>query len=237
MVNYYETLEITRAATDADVKKAYKKLALKWHPDKNADNNVEATNRFKQISEAYQVLSDEKQRKLYDQKLNREARHRTATSRTHSHHQTNRHMRTANTPPFDFSFHFKSADEIFREFFKNDSRHFDYLNNPFGFNTRSSRFGQNIVGESRRQAAAAAANGKEPRNFMSFMFDPFTDISPSKRTDMKTKKSVYSVTSFTNGGKSVTKKIVLENNIETTYQYENNELIKKTTKTLQVAKQ
>jgi len=58
--NYYEMLEVTKTATEADIKKAYRRLALKWHPDKNPDNQKEAEIRFKEISEAYEVLSDSK---------------------------------------------------------------------------------------------------------------------------------------------------------------------------------
>ena len=58
--NYYEMLELTKNASEADIKKAYRKLALKWHPDKNPNNQKEAEIRFKEISEAYEVLSDSK---------------------------------------------------------------------------------------------------------------------------------------------------------------------------------
>lgn len=64
--DYYEILGVSRNATDADLKKAYRKLAVKWHPDKNPDNK-EATINFQKISEAYAVLSDSKKRQLYDQ--------------------------------------------------------------------------------------------------------------------------------------------------------------------------
>lgn len=58
MADYYEVLEVTKTATAVDVKKAYRKLALKWHPDKNPDKKEEAEKKFKEISEAYEVLSD-----------------------------------------------------------------------------------------------------------------------------------------------------------------------------------
>jgi len=64
--DYYQILGVPRNADDAALKKAYRKLAVKWHPDKNPDN-AEATKKFQKISEAYAVLSDQKKRKLYDQ--------------------------------------------------------------------------------------------------------------------------------------------------------------------------
>ncbi len=56
--DYYEILELPKTASENDIKKAYRRLALKWHPDKNPDNSKEAEKRFKEISEAYEVLSD-----------------------------------------------------------------------------------------------------------------------------------------------------------------------------------
>ncbi|KAG9511178.1 DnaJ-like subfamily B member 6-A [Fragariocoptes setiger] len=63
---YYNILGITRDATDVDVKKSYRKLALRWHPDKNPSRKDEAEARFKRLAEAYEVLSDERKRRLYD---------------------------------------------------------------------------------------------------------------------------------------------------------------------------
>ena len=62
----YEILGVKRDASTADIKKAYRRLALKWHPDKNPDNQKEAEIRFKEISEAYEVLSDSKYQFLFD---------------------------------------------------------------------------------------------------------------------------------------------------------------------------
>jgi len=63
--DYYEILGINRDASKADIKKAYRKLALKYHPDKNKDKGAEE--KFKDISEAYAVLYDDEKRRLYDQ--------------------------------------------------------------------------------------------------------------------------------------------------------------------------
>jgi len=65
--DYYAILGVSKNATDEELKKAYRKLALKWHPDRNRDNAAEATEKFKEIGEAYDVLSDPQKRKIYDQ--------------------------------------------------------------------------------------------------------------------------------------------------------------------------
>ncbi|CAL8326479.1 unnamed protein product [Arctogadus glacialis] len=63
--DYYKILGISKGAADEDIKKAYRKQALKWHPDKNKAANAEE--KFKEIAEAYEVLSDPKKREIYDQ--------------------------------------------------------------------------------------------------------------------------------------------------------------------------
>ncbi|KAK8655363.1 hypothetical protein V6N13_107943 [Hibiscus sabdariffa] len=65
-VDYYNILKVSRDATEEDLKKSYKRLAMKWHPDKNPINKKEAEAKFKQISEAYDVLSDPQKRQIYD---------------------------------------------------------------------------------------------------------------------------------------------------------------------------
>src|SRR5262245_44663598 len=64
--DYYEILGVSRDATEEDIKKAYRKLAVKHHPDKNPDDRHQAEERFKELSEAYQILSDPERRTLYD---------------------------------------------------------------------------------------------------------------------------------------------------------------------------
>ena len=65
MSDYYELLEVSKDASAAEIKKAYRKKALQFHPDKN-QGNPNAEKQFKGISEAYEVLSDENKRRLYD---------------------------------------------------------------------------------------------------------------------------------------------------------------------------
>jgi curved DNA-binding protein CbpA len=64
--SHYDTLGVKKTATEPEIKAAYRKLAMKWHPDQNADNREAATEKFKQVSEAYQVLSDKQKRSSYD---------------------------------------------------------------------------------------------------------------------------------------------------------------------------
>ena len=64
--DYYEVLGVGKSATEAEMKKAYRKLALKYHPDKNPGDS-EAEDKFKEAAEAYDVLSNAEKRQRYDQ--------------------------------------------------------------------------------------------------------------------------------------------------------------------------
>ena len=65
--DFYKLLEVDRNASEAEIKKSYRKMAMKYHPDRNKDDKESAEKKFKQIKEAYEVLSDPKKRSAYDQ--------------------------------------------------------------------------------------------------------------------------------------------------------------------------
>ena len=65
--DYYKLLGVKRTASKAEIKKAFKKLSLKYHPDKNKDNPKKAKEMFIKIANAYEVLSNDEKRKIYDQ--------------------------------------------------------------------------------------------------------------------------------------------------------------------------
>uniref|UniRef100_A0A673TL07 DnaJ heat shock protein family (Hsp40) member B6 n=1 Tax=Suricata suricatta TaxID=37032 RepID=A0A673TL07_SURSU len=119
MVDYYEVLGVQRHASAEDIKKAYRKLALKWHPDKNPENKEEAERKFKQVAEAYEVLSDAKKRDIYD-KYGKEGLNGGGGGGVPFDR------------PFEFGFTFRNPDDVFREFFGGrDPFSFDFFEDPF----------------------------------------------------------------------------------------------------------
>ncbi|XP_041823479.1 dnaJ homolog subfamily B member 6b isoform X2 [Melanotaenia boesemani] len=104
MVEYYQILGVQKSATQEDIKKAYRKLALKWHPDKNPDNKEEAEKKFKELSEAYEVLSDENKRNIYD-RYGKEGLSGGGGGGGHYDHFGGS------------SFTFRNPEDVFREFF------------------------------------------------------------------------------------------------------------------------
>ncbi|KAJ6833037.1 dnaJ-like protein subfamily B member 4-like [Iris pallida] len=110
-VDYYNVLKVDKGASNEDLKKAYRKLAMKWHPDKNPANKKEAEAKFKQISEAYEVLSDSEKRQIYDQYGEEGLKGMP-------------HPGSSGGGADNFHFNPRNAEDIFAEFFGSS---------PFGF--------------------------------------------------------------------------------------------------------
>ncbi len=109
MKDYYKILGVDRNASKEEIKRAYRRLAKKYHPDLNPENRKEAEKKFKEISEAYEVLMDDEKRRLYDQ-------------------YGEDGLKGVFKGGFDWSnfTHFSDIEDIFRDFFD-----FDF--DPFGF--------------------------------------------------------------------------------------------------------
>jgi len=110
--DYYKTLGVEKNATPEEIKKAYRKLALKWHPDRNLKNKQEAEEKFKDIGEAYSVLSDPKKRQIYDQ-VGEEGLHGQGSGGFSSNTSGGGTSRT--------HFTYMNAEDIFRQFFGDEN--------------------------------------------------------------------------------------------------------------------
>ncbi|KAL9966814.1 hypothetical protein ACROYT_G024937 [Oculina patagonica] len=216
MSDYYKILEVPKSASEQDIKKAYRKLALKWHPDKNPDNKEEAEENFKLISEAYDVLSDKDKRKIYD-----------------------RYGKEGLTGGGggggpgaggfgDFNFHFRDPDEIFREFFQHDSMFEDFFGNSRGTGRHQNRMrphdpfaGFPSFGFT-SSFGFSDGFGSDPFGGNSFSsFQSFGGSGGGGGGGGRNFKSTSTSTKVVNGKKITTKKIV-ENGTETVEEWEDN---------------
>ncbi|XP_033209436.1 dnaJ homolog subfamily B member 6-like [Belonocnema kinseyi] len=222
MVDYYRILDVSRTATSGDIKKAYRKLALKWHPDKNPENLEESNKKFKEISEAYEVLIDERKRRVYDE-YGKEGLQMPGGKRRHEDDFSN---------VFAGTFVFRDPEDVFREFFGGTP--FEDLFGGFGGNIwtggRHSHPSNNSLSTSFFSPFAPfgfgdliGAGGGGGPNFTSFStFNNFG--GPSGGTAMK---RTSTSTRFINGKKITTKKVT-ENGKETIMSFENDVLKSKT---------
>lgn len=185
MVDYYDVLGVSRNASPDDIKKAYRRLALRWHPDKNPDNKEESERKFKEIAEAYEVLSDKSKREAFD-------RYGSADIPSSG---------SGSSFPDDFpgfTFTFRNPDEVFREFFGGQDPFADFFDDfPFGglhsgFHSSSSRLG--------------------PSRFFSFPstnvdFTSFSSMGGMGSIGGSNFKSVSTSTRIVNGKRISTKKV------------------------------
>ncbi|XP_008980506.1 dnaJ homolog subfamily B member 8 [Callithrix jacchus] len=215
MANYYEVLGVQASASQEDIKKAYRKLALRWHPDKNPNNKEEAEKKFKQVSEAYEVLSDSKKRSLYD-------------CAGCDSWQAAGGASTPYSSPFYTGYTFRNPEDIFREFFGGlDPFSFDFQDSPF--NSDCSGRGHGLPG------AFSTGFGEFPAFMEAFSsFNTLGRSGGSHTTFSSTSfrgcgpgssgfKSVMSSTEMINGHKITTRRIV-ENGQERVEVEENGQL-------------
>lgn len=118
----YSRLNIPKNASLDDIKKAYKKEALKWHPDRNQHQKELADEKFKEIAEAYEILSDPNQKKIYDQVgLDGMKQHGNPGMQTDFGDMFSGGNMRHGTRTFHFSSGGSNASDIFKMFFQNNS--------------------------------------------------------------------------------------------------------------------
>ncbi|PVU96786.1 hypothetical protein BB561_000962 [Smittium simulii] len=152
-LQYYEILGLEPTADQESIRKAYRKLSLKWHPDKNPNNKTEAEAQFKIIAEAYEVLKDSETRQVYDT-YGHDA-FKNASPAENSYH---------NNPPSmgrpSFNFHFRNPDDIFREFFGSSNMFNTFFEDVS--NLHSSRPNVHMFGTDFEHHSSRSTNFFEP---------------------------------------------------------------------------
>ncbi|XP_068602345.1 dnaJ homolog subfamily B member 2 isoform X2 [Brachionichthys hirsutus] len=183
MVDYYDILGVPGTASLDDIKKAYRKMALKWHPDKNQDNKEESERKFKDISEAYEVLSDKSKRDEYDSRGNDRMQDRGFPSPDLS----------SDFPGFSF----RSPMDVFNEFFFSQIPINNLLGNFTSFESSPSHTGPGAFfsfpsGRADFTSFSSSFGGLDGMNSMSGGSNKFTSVSTSTR--------------IVNGKRTITKK-------------------------------
>ena len=218
--DYYQVLEIPKTATDDQIKKAYRKLALKWHPDKNPDNRAVAEEKFKEVSEAYSILSDKDKRTIYDT-------YGFAGLEGGGGRGPSSGFQGFGSGGFGFHhFDFGDAENIFRNFFGGRDPFADFMDDDDMFGGMGfSMFGGNARNSDQRHGGKAGNSGLRRRDPFESAFSGFGGMDDffagnggsggECRTYVRyssmggrggTSKSVHTVTETVNG-RTVTKTV------------------------------
>lgn len=177
-MDYYNILKVNRNASLEDLKKSYRRLARTWHPDKNPIGGAEAEARFKQITEAYEVLSDPEKRAIYDQYGEEGlkgmpppgSQSRTATA-------------SGSSGPSNFRYNPSDPDDIFNEFMAS--------NKPYTFGQDRRRFQPaHRTSAVNGRSEASSSSQKEPGTSTSHLEKP----PPVEKTLLCTLEELYNGT-------------------------------------------
>ncbi|CAN8241108.1 unnamed protein product [Cochlearia groenlandica] len=153
-VDYYNVLNVNPTSSEEDLKKSYRRLAMKWHPDKNPDNKKkEAESKFKQISEAYDILSDPNKRQIYD-KYGEDG---LKSSDLPSQNRT--YSSSSSSDAAGFRYYPRDAEDIFAEFFGASG---DAFGGGIGGRRNSDNGGSRYRNAETSKKAPATANKKAP---------------------------------------------------------------------------
>lgn len=116
--DYYKVLGIAKSASAEEIKKAYRKLALKWHPDRNPDDVQAAQGKFQEIGEAFEVLSDPEKKRIYDQSGEEGLRPGACGGEDNNGSGFPHHFQSSGMPTgTSFQFSHMDPNDIFRNFF------------------------------------------------------------------------------------------------------------------------
>lgn len=201
MADFYEVLGVSPNASESEIRKAYRKLALIWHPDKNPERQEEACIKFREISQAYDVLSKPESRQSFDRYGNE-----PESSRFQSQ-ERRRSSRESNENQSNF-FTFREPFDIFEEFFGSP-----YADLMFSV-------------DSREQRRSTTSNIND--FFHTGFFSSSADFSTSPRdSEASQSYKTTTITTINNGKKLETKKQVI--NGEEVFEVFENDVLKSRT--------
>jgi curved DNA-binding protein CbpA len=236
--NYYEILELNSNASEQEISKAYRRLALKWHPDKNPGNAKEAEKRFVEVAEAYEILSNKEKKKLYDDQLIQNSSNNYNFNDDRSNNNYRTFSQNFREPESTFDNQFSNPQKIFEKFFGTRNIFEIYEENEFldpqktqrELNPNSSLF-PNFSRHNKNSSSfkystinfSDSDSNKDFKRFSSFK----NNREPGIGSNSSSSKSTTVSKKIINGKSIVTTKII-ENGNETIIEEENGFMKSKT---------